>query len=163
MADVTLRSIKGSALTHDEVDDNFSGLNTELGQKLVASNNLSDVSDAATSLNNLGATDVNGAFTGTYDALHPVVNTVTTDIDMNQSFMSVTLGQNTTFTASNLAEGRVSLLKINRDGYTILGFPSGVKWANGLEPDFASYSYWVISFVCHDATNIFASATGHSI
>ena len=38
MATITTRSGKGAALTHQEVDDNFTGLNTELGQKEVASN-----------------------------------------------------------------------------------------------------------------------------
>lgn len=38
MATITTRAGKGSALTHQEVDDNFTGLNTELGQKEVASN-----------------------------------------------------------------------------------------------------------------------------
>lgn len=36
MATITLRSSKGSALTNAEIDANFSNLNTELGQKLVA-------------------------------------------------------------------------------------------------------------------------------
>jgi hypothetical protein len=31
MASITLRSVKGSPLTNNEVDDNFSNLNTELG------------------------------------------------------------------------------------------------------------------------------------
>jgi len=38
MATITLRSAKGSPLTNAEVDDNFSNLNTELGQKESASN-----------------------------------------------------------------------------------------------------------------------------
>ncbi len=38
MATITTRAGKGAALTHQEVDANFTGLNTELGQKEVASN-----------------------------------------------------------------------------------------------------------------------------
>lgn len=38
MANLTTRAGKGAALTHQEVDDNFTGLNTELGQKEVAAN-----------------------------------------------------------------------------------------------------------------------------
>lgn len=38
MATIVTRAGKGAALTHQEVDANFSGLNTELGQKEVASN-----------------------------------------------------------------------------------------------------------------------------
>ena len=52
MSTLTLRLVKGSPLTNQEVDDNFSNLNTD---KLEASNNLSDVSDADTARSNLGA------------------------------------------------------------------------------------------------------------
>lgn len=38
MATIVTRAGKGSALTHAEVDSNFTGLNTELGQKEVAAN-----------------------------------------------------------------------------------------------------------------------------
>lgn len=38
MATIVTRAGKGSALTHTEVDSNFTGLNTELGQKEVAAN-----------------------------------------------------------------------------------------------------------------------------
>lgn len=38
MATITTRAGKGAALTHQEVDANFTGLNTELGQKEVATN-----------------------------------------------------------------------------------------------------------------------------
>lgn len=38
MANITTRAGKGAALTHTEVDDNFTGLNTELGQKEVVAN-----------------------------------------------------------------------------------------------------------------------------
>lgn len=52
MSTLTLRSVKGTPLTNQEVDDNFSNLNTD---KLEASNNLSDVSNADTARSNLGA------------------------------------------------------------------------------------------------------------
>ena len=53
MATIVTRAGKGSPLTNDEVDDNFINLNTELGEKLVAANNLSDVSNVATAQTNL--------------------------------------------------------------------------------------------------------------
>lgn len=52
MSTVTLRLVKGSPLTNQEVDNNFNNLNTD---KLEASNNLSDVTDAATARSNIGA------------------------------------------------------------------------------------------------------------
>ena len=44
MATITLRSVKGSPLTNDEVDANFNNLNVELGTKLAASSyNAADI------------------------------------------------------------------------------------------------------------------------
>lgn len=53
MATIVTRAGKGSPLTNDEVDDNFINLNTELGGKLVAANNLSDLANVATAQTNL--------------------------------------------------------------------------------------------------------------
>lgn len=53
MAAITLRNVKGTPLTNTEVDDNFNNLNTELGGKLVASSNLSDLTNVATAQGNL--------------------------------------------------------------------------------------------------------------
>lgn len=53
MATIVTRAGKGSPLTNNEVDDNFINLNTELGGKLVASSNLSDLTNVATAQTNL--------------------------------------------------------------------------------------------------------------
>jgi|TARA_B110000977_G_C11079986_1_gene492612 hypothetical protein len=50
MATIVTRSGKGSPLTNTEVDANFSNLNTD---KVEASNNLSDLANAATARTNL--------------------------------------------------------------------------------------------------------------
>lgn len=50
MANLTLRTVKGSPLTNSEVDANFTSLNNS---KLEASNNLSDISSAASARSNL--------------------------------------------------------------------------------------------------------------
>ena len=55
MAVVTLRLVKGSPLTNQEVDDNFSNLNTA---KLEAGANLSDLVNAATARTNLNVLSV---------------------------------------------------------------------------------------------------------
>lgn len=52
MSDITLRLVKGSPLTNQEVDDNFSNLNAD---KLEVINNLSDVSDPQAARTNIGA------------------------------------------------------------------------------------------------------------
>jgi hypothetical protein len=53
MATIVTRAGKGSPLTHNEVDANFNNLNSD---KLEASNNLSDLDDAAAAVANLGVT-----------------------------------------------------------------------------------------------------------
>lgn len=44
---------KGSALTNEELDNNFININTELGQKMVKSANLGDLADLPTARTNL--------------------------------------------------------------------------------------------------------------
>ena len=51
MSTIVNRATKGSPLTNTEVDSNFSNLNTDEAEK---SNNLSDLSNAATARTNLG-------------------------------------------------------------------------------------------------------------
>ena len=53
MSAITLRSEKGSPLTNNEVDANFTNINDD---KLEISNNLSDLASASTALTNLGLT-----------------------------------------------------------------------------------------------------------
>lgn len=55
MAVVTLRLVKGSPLTNQEVDDNFSNLNAA---KLEAGANLSDLVNATTARTNLNVLSV---------------------------------------------------------------------------------------------------------
>ncbi len=51
MSTIVSRATKGSPLTNTEVDSNFSNLNTDKAEK---SNNLSDLTNAATARTNLG-------------------------------------------------------------------------------------------------------------
>jgi len=46
-------SPKNTPLTNSEVDNNFINLNTELGEKLVKTSNLNDLSNVATARTNL--------------------------------------------------------------------------------------------------------------
>ena len=51
MSTITNRATKGSPLTNNEVDGNFTNLNTD---KMEKGSNLSDISNAATARTNLG-------------------------------------------------------------------------------------------------------------
>jgi hypothetical protein len=98
----------------------------------------------------------------TYTNLHPEVATITTDIDFNQPVNTLTMTGNVTFTESNKAEGKSCLLKLETSGNTPT-FSGNIKWAGDEEPTWADHGYWVVSFICHDGTTVFASATGHTI
>lgn len=58
MAALTLRSVKGSPLTNNEVDANFTSLDSDVALRLLASSNLSDVANASTARTNLGVPSV---------------------------------------------------------------------------------------------------------
>jgi hypothetical protein len=100
----------------------------------------------------------------TYENLHPSITTVTTNIDFNKPFNKLTMSGATTFTESNKAEGKVTIFKLDRSAssYTPT-FSANIKWASAETPTWADYRYWVISLTCHDGTNVFGSATGHTI
>jgi len=77
VATIITRIGKGSPLTHVEVDDNFTNLNTELGQKLTANETISLSGDATGS----GATAIavvlanSGVTAGTYSRANITVDT----------------------------------------------------------------------------------------
>jgi len=83
MATITLRSIKGSPLTITEVDDNFTALNTDVGNRVLST----DYTDAAVLAK---VKNVDGAGSGldadTVDGLNPSsTNTVSTIVSRNSS------------------------------------------------------------------------------
>jgi hypothetical protein len=58
MSTITLRSVKGSGLTNNEVDANFSNLNSDKTEK---SANLSDLTSASTARSNINVYSVQEA------------------------------------------------------------------------------------------------------
>lgn len=77
MAAITTRAGKGAALTNDEMDANFTNLNTA---KMEKSSNLGDLTDAAQARSNLGLGNVDN----TRDADKPVSTAVQTALDAKQ-------------------------------------------------------------------------------
>lgn len=100
---------------------------------------------------------------GVYDSFHPLAETITTVVDMDKPVMTVALSQNTSFTASNLATGRTSVLLLDTGsaGYTP-SFSSEFKWPNDTEPSWSGTRYWQIGLTAWDNATIRVIATGYA-
>ena len=100
---------------------------------------------------------------GVYDSFHPLAETITTVVDMDKPVMTVALSQNTSFTASNLATGRTSVLLLDTGsaGYTP-SFSSAFKWPNDTEPSWSGTRYWQIGLTAWDNATIRVIATGYA-
>jgi hypothetical protein len=100
---------------------------------------------------------------GVYSQFHPSMQTVaTTLLDFSDPVQYQLMTANRTYTESNKATGRHSLflLDTSATAYTPT-FSSNIKWAEGTEPTWASYRYWMIPMQCVDATIVRASAAGY--
>jgi len=99
-------------------------------------------------------------WSGTYGNFQPNVTAVNTDIDIRNAMNSKTLSANVTFTVSNIAAGRTSLLlmDISANGYTPT-FPSSVKWVEDTEPTWTSARYWMVGLTAWDGSTVRATAT----
>lgn len=101
---------------------------------------------------------------GYYSSLHPIDELVTGGgvgvINFERVFGYCTLTAATTFTYSNRAAGRSSVLVLDTSatGYTP-NWDSDFYWAEDTEPTWSSARYWQIAFVCWDSTVVRANAT----
>jgi len=100
---------------------------------------------------------------GVYSQFHASMQTVaTTLLDFSDPVQYQLMTANRTYTESNKSIGRHSLflLDTSSTGYTPT-FSSNIKWAEGAEPTWASYRYWMIPMQCVDATIVRAAAAGY--
>jgi len=116
-----------------------------------------------------GDLSVSGNVSGNYTNLHPEVTTTSAaatsqTFDMNDPMTHMTMTANTTFTATNLAAGKTSMMVLDRtaSGYTP-SWNSNIKWPDATEPTWADYRYWIVSFTCLNGTTILASASGYTV
>lgn len=108
MAAITLRSIKGSPLTMEEVDVNFTNLNIEIGQKLDATSY--NASDVLAKLKTVDSND-SGINASTLKGLEPVsTNTVSTVVsrDASGNFSANIITANLVGNASTVTDGVVT-------------------------------------------------------
>lgn len=165
MSTIVTRAEKGSPLTYDEVDSNFTNLNTDKYQAggalgTPASGTLTNCTfpilnqdttgNAATVTNGVYLTDTqtlsNKTLTGTKETVYTITDGAGFDINpANGGIQLITLGANRTPVATNFTSGQSVTLMIN-DGtaYTITWTTIGVVWVGGTAPTLALTGYTVI-------------------
>lgn len=112
--------------------------------------------------------DFNKAITGTYTNLNPVVVTATvnsaTNIDMTKPSTATTMSGAMTFTPTNMAAGRGSMMMLDTSATPHdPTFAAAFKWPGATEPTWADSRYWVVSMVCLNGTSVLASASGYTV
>ena len=99
---------------------------------------------------------------GDYSSLQPEQVTAsvssTHNIDMNKPLHIITLSASTTFSFTNLAEGKITMIKLNAASGRTPSFGSNTKWPAATEPTWADHVYWLVSVIGHSGTVTFASA-----
>ena len=118
----------------------------------------------STVINNSRGVQNMGGIEGNYTNFHGVVTAIANNLDMSKPVMSRTLTAATTFTASNLATGKVCLLMLDiGSSQYIPTWPASIKWpGDGTEPDWdaTGVTKWLVCLTCWDNTTIRATATG---
>jgi len=111
--------------------------------------------------------DFNKAITGTYTNLQPkqTASSVTSShvVNMNEPLHIITMTGATNFTFSNVAEGKITMIKLYAPSSTPPAFSSDTKWPDATEPTWADYDYWLISVVAHSSSVTLASASGYTV
>ena len=111
--------------------------------------------------------DFNKAISGTYTNLQPkqTASSVTSShvVNMNEPLHIITMTGATNFTFSNVAEGKITMIKLYAPSSTPPAFSSDTKWPDATEPTWADYDYWLISVVAHSSSVTLASASGYTV
>ena len=130
------------------------------------------VDGAAANITYTSATDTwdfNKAITGSYTNLHPEVTTTSAaatsqTFNMNDPMTHMTMTAATTFTATNLAAGKTSMMVLDTTASAHTpSWVSDIKWPDATEPTWADYRYWIVSFTCLNGTTTLASASGYTV
>ena len=130
------------------------------------------VDGAAANITYTSATDswdFNKAITGSYKNLHPELTTTSAaatsqTFDMNDPMTHMTMTAATTFTATNLAAGKTSMMVLDTTSSAHTpSWSTDIKWPDATEPTWADYRYWIVSFTCLNGVTTLASASGYTV
>lgn len=102
-----------------------------------------------------------------YTNLHPQQTSASVTsshvINMNEPLHVITMTGATNFSFSNVAEGKITMIKLYAPSSTPPAFSSDTKWPDATEPTWADYDYWLISVIGHSSTITLASASGYTV
>ena len=94
---------------------------------------------------------------GTFDNWHPIVSTITTDIDFTKTYQTLAMTGNVTFTTSNRGVGKqVTLLLDTSTTPYAPTWPSEVKFPTAIT--WSSNRFWTVTLTCWDASTVRATA-----
>jgi len=145
MATIVTRSGKGSALTHVEMDSNFTNLNTEL----ILKPDITTTQTWTAQQHFSEATLVDGA-------------TISWDLDTEQTATVTLAGNRTLNSPSNLNAGGTYILRIVQDstGTRTLGYGSVYKFPSGIAPTLTTDANATDLLSCYsDGTNMYCNMT----
>jgi hypothetical protein len=116
-----------------------------------------------------GDLSVSGNVSGSYTNLHPEVTSTSAaatsqTFDMNNPMTHMTMTAATSFTATNLAAGKTSMMVLDTtaSAYTP-SWNADIKWPDATEPTWSDYRYWIVSFTCLNGVTTLASASGYTV
>ena len=155
MSTITTRSSKGSALSHTEMDNNFTNLNTD---KLEAAN-LTTYTGNITAAT-VDATDVAlQGFQETVVSVGTTSGTFTPNV-ANGTVQTLTLTGNLTFSAfDNPVAGQSATFVITQDGTGNRGLTSTMKFAGNVREFTLTANAVDVMSVVYDGSNYYAALT----
>lgn len=114
------------------------------------------VSSSTVINNSLALENIEGC-AGTFDNWHPIVSTITTDIDFTKTYQTLAMTSNVTFTTSNKGVGKqVTLLLDTSTTPYAPTWPSEVKFPTAIT--WSSNRFWTVTLTCWDASTVRATA-----
>ena len=126
---ITLRSVKGSALTTVELDDNF----TEISTKLNSANGTA--TGTLTAANITADNLVNTVIRGKVQVLGSISGAVTINMSLGDT-VTATITGNTTFSITGLTSGSTNTvyLILTNSGAGTITYPAGTTFNRGVAP-----------------------------
>jgi len=100
--------------------------------------------------------------TGFYDNFQPNVVNLTpassVTLSMSNAYSSIGLDRNTTFSLSNITEGKTAIITMDLDGHTPTF--NSIAWAEDTTPAWSTYRYWTVALVAWSGSVVRGIASG---